>query len=89
MKQQREQGEYALLYPHLSSLPLPCPNELYAIENIERALLCLDDETWSKVEGSSIVAREDDTYRTGDPFFDELEEMISSGSNIDDILSKL
>jgi len=70
-------------------LPLPYPNDLYSIENIELALLCLDDETWLKVEGERIVTRDDDTFRTGDPFFDELEELISSGSSIDDVLSRL
>lgn len=49
----------------------------------------LDEETWEKLEGFKIQKKEDDTYRTGDPFFDELEEMISKGSNIHDVLSKL
>lgn len=77
------------MYPHLTRLPLPYPKDLYCLENIELALLCLDDETWLKVEGSRIVAKDDDTFRTGDPFFDELEELISSGSSIDDVLAKL
>jgi len=89
VKRERTQGEYALLYPHLIKLPLPYPKDLYCIDNIELALLCLDDDTWLKVEAERIVTRDDDTFRTGDPFFDELEEMISSGSNIDAVLAKL
>lgn len=37
----------------------------------------------------SIIKRDDDTYVTGDPFFDELEEALSQGENIDGILSRL
>lgn len=62
---------------------------LYDPENIELALLLLPDEAWKSVTEPSIIRRDDDTYVTGDPFFDEIEEAISQGADLDGILSRL
>lgn len=62
---------------------------LYDPDNIELALLLLPDEAWKSVTEPSIIRRDDDTYVTGDPFFDEIEEAISQGADLDGILSRL
>jgi len=64
-------------------------DNLFDPANMELALLLLPDEAWKSVDKPSIMRREDETYVTGDPFFDELEEALSQGEDINGILSRL
>ncbi len=64
-------------------------DNLFDPENVELALLLLPPEAWKSVDKPSIIRREDETYVTGDPFFDELEEALSQGEDINGILSRL
>lgn len=86
----RSKPEFGLISPLLQSQKINTDlDELYCRENIELALLRLPEEAWKSVAKPSIIKRDDDTYVTGDPFFDELEEALSQGDNIDGILSRL
>ena len=62
---------------------------LFDPDNVELALMLLPSEAWKSVDKPSIMRREDETYVTGDPFFDELEEALSQGEDINGILSRL
>lgn len=71
------------------SLPLPSKTDWLDPENIELGLLRLPPQQWQKEEDQGIIKRDDDTYITGDPFFDEMEAALSQGDNLDGILSRL
>ena len=62
---------------------------LFDPDNVELALMLLPSEAWKSVDKPSIMRREDETYVTGDPFFDESEEALSQGEDINGILSRL
>ena len=78
------------MYPLLiKQTPQINKDNLFDPDHLEHALLTLPEEAWQSVSKPSIIKRDDDTYVTGDPFFDELEEALSQGENIDGILSRL
>lgn len=58
-------------------------------EAAEFALLRLSEEEWTQVIQPSIIRRDDETYQTGDSFFDSLEDALASGEDINELLSKL
>mgnify|MGYP003341654467 FL=1 len=62
---------------------------LFDPDNVELALMLLPSEAWKSVDKPSIMRREDETYVTGDPFFDELEEALSQGEDIHGLLTRL
>ena len=64
-------------------------DNLFDPDNVELALLLLPAEAWKSVDKPSIMRKEDETYVTGDPFFDELEEALSQGEDINGILKRL
>ena len=59
------------------------------MENIEFALLTLNDEAWTKLTEPSIIRRDDETYVTGNSFFDELEDALANGEDINELLEQL
>jgi hypothetical protein len=61
---------------------------LFDPSNIEKALLALSSEAWQSFIEPSIIRRDDETYVTGDPFFDKMEDALASGENIHDLLSR-
>jgi hypothetical protein len=65
------------------------PHNLFDPDHLELSLLSLTQEAWQSVDKPTIIKRDDDTYVTGDPFFDEFEEALSQGENIDGILERL
>jgi len=88
VKAKRSRAEFALLFPHLSKQPLPAV-DLFDPDNIEFALLLLPQEAWSKLIEPKHIEREDGTWQTGDSFFDDLENALASGENINDVISRL
>jgi hypothetical protein len=64
-------------------------DNLFDPSNVELALYLLPEEAWKSVDKPTILQRDDGTYVTGDPFFDELEEALSQGENLDGILKRL
>jgi len=86
----RSKPEYALLLPLLQRQKIKLDKEnIFDPDIIEWSLLSLGEEAWQSVSKPSILKREDDTYQTGDPFFDELEDALSQGGDIDGILRRL
>ena len=78
------------MYPLLTrQTPKLDIHNLFDPDILELALLALPDEAWKSVADPSIIRREDDTYVTGDPFFDELEEALSQGEDIHGLLTRL
>jgi hypothetical protein len=71
------------------SLPLPTKSDLLDPENIELALLRQPPALWQKESDEGIIRRDDDTYITSDPFFNEMEDALASGEDIHGILAKL
>ena len=80
---------FGLLLPHLQKSQLPVPSDPTCLENVEFALLALDEEAWTNVTQPSIIRRDDETYVTGDSFFDELEDALANGEDINELLKQL
>lgn len=74
------------MYPLLTRLPLVNKENIFDPDNIELALLQLPSETWELIQKPQIVKNADDTYTTGDPFFDKLEQALADGGNLEDVL---
>jgi hypothetical protein len=62
---------------------------LLSLENIEHSLLCIPEEAWQKLNTNAIVEQEDNTVRTGNAFVDEMEQALSDGVDINDIIKRL
>lgn len=77
------------MYPSLTRLPLPNKDDLLSLENIEHSLLCIPEEAWQKLNTNAIVEQEDNTVRTGNAFVDEMEQALSDGVDINDIIKRL
>ncbi len=77
------------MYPSLIRLPLPNKDDLLSLENIEHSLLCIPEEAWQKLNTNAIVEQEDNTVRTGNAFVDEMEQALSDGVDINDIIKRL
>lgn len=80
---------FDLVLPHLQKNQLPTPEEPLSIENLEFALLTLDAEAWTNVTNPSIIRRDDETYISGNSFFDELEDALANGEDINELLKQL
>lgn len=75
--------------PLLANSPLKQTHDVLDPENIELALLALPSDVWQQVQEPSIVKREDGTYKTGDTFFDSMEDALASGEDIHELIRKL
>lgn len=78
-----------MLSPHLRTRGLPDDDALITIDNLEHALLCLEDELWEKLDSPSITDQGDGTFRTGDPLLDSLEQSLADGEDFADVISRL
>jgi hypothetical protein len=85
VKQARSNHAYQLIIPFLREQGLPNQDDPYAPENIERALLCLDDEGWNKVERQSII---DGNLDSPASMFDDLEAALVDGEDFYEQLTK-
>lgn len=70
-------------------MPLPSPDDLFDLDNIELALLSLPGDVWQKVQEPTILKRDDGTYHTGDAFFDQMENALAEGEDIHELIRKL
>lgn len=77
------------MYPSLIKEPLPNKIDLLSNENIEHSLLCIPEEAWQKITNNVILKQEDNTVRTGNNFIDEMEQALSDGADINDIIKRL
>lgn len=62
--------------------------DLFDPDNLELGLLQLTEEQWNSISTPSIVKNSDDTYTTGNDFFDSFEEQLAEGADINDLLAK-
>lgn len=63
--------------------------DLFDPSNIELALMLLPTEAWDKMNEPQIVENEDGTFTTGDKFFDEFENALARGEQLEDVLKQL
>lgn len=87
MKTVREHPAYQLIVPFLKSKGLPYPDEIYAPENQEYALICLHEEGWNKVERQSIIDGNLNSP-SGGTIFDEIEAAFQNGEDLYEQLTK-
>lgn len=73
--------------PYLKQQGLPHPDDVLAPENIEYALLCLDDEGWNTVVRTAINEGKH-KQSTGVAFFDELEDAFEKGADFNDLIKR-
>lgn len=67
-------------------MKLPNPYELVSNENLEFALLCLDEEMWNNIYRESMINKK---HSTGLKAFDEIEKALEEGQDFHDLLAKL
>lgn len=88
MKAQRNQPVYPLLAPFLRKNNLPDHEDLFSIENVEYALLCLEQESFDEVYRNSIIKTQA-PISTGDERLDEIEKAFAEGADLNDLIKQL
>ena len=66
---------------------LPNKNDLYAKENIEFALLTLDNESWENIIKETLI-NEQIELNSNDKFINEMEQALREGADFNGIIER-
>jgi hypothetical protein len=77
-----------LIAPFLRKRDLPNPDDYFSQENIELALLCLENEVFDEVYRNSIITQ-DAPISTGMEMFDKIEEALAKGEDFNELIKRL
>ena len=66
---------------------LPNKNDLYAKENIEFALLTLDNESWENIIKETLI-NEQIELNSNDEFINQMEQALREGEDFNAILQR-
>mgnify|MGYP003128942229 CR=1 FL=1 len=68
-------------------MSLPNQNDLYARENIEFALLTLNNESWGNIIKETLI-NEQIELNSNDKFINEMEQALREGADFNDIIER-
>lgn len=88
MKAHRQNPVFPLIAPFLRKRDLPNPDDYFSQENIELALLCLENEVFDEVYRNSIITQ-DAPISTGMEMFDKIEEALAKGEDFNELIKRL
>lgn len=70
---------------------LPNPEDLYCVENIEHALLCVDEERWNIIQREAIIngtLKPELGVSSSESLFDDLEQAFENGEDFHAIIQQ-
>lgn len=68
-------------------MQLPNQRDLYSKENIEFALLTLDDESWDRIIKETLI-NEQIELNSNDEFINQMEQALKEGEDFNAILQR-